>query len=140
MPEGTRTLADEAGGVQEWLRGFAEGAVTSVEAFGGLMILGGALWATVLFAAEIARGRPFRSGYHAYRENLGRAIILGLEVLIAADIVETIIVDPSLLGVATLGSIVLVRTFLSFTLATEIEGVWPWRRAQLGQPRRGEAP
>ncbi len=62
------------------------------------------------------------------RNDLGAAILLGLEILVAADIIRTVAVDPTLESVAVLGLIVLIRTFLSFSLEVEIEGVWPWRR------------
>lgn len=62
------------------------------------------------------------------RRRLGRSILFGLELLVAADIVGMIAVSPSLEGLAILGLIVLIRTFLSFAVETEIEGRWPWRR------------
>jgi uncharacterized membrane protein len=62
------------------------------------------------------------------RTDVGRAILLGLEVLIIADIVQTITLDPTIEGALTLGIVVLVRTFLSFSLEIELEGVVPWRR------------
>jgi uncharacterized membrane protein len=71
------------------------------------------------------------------RRSLGRSILLGLEVLIIADIVRTIIVDPTLESVTVLGTIVVIRILLSFSLEVEIGGVWPWRRWQLA--RRGDA-
>ena len=66
--------------------------------------------------------------FHRAREGVGRAILLGLEILIIADIIQTITIDPTLESAATLGVIVLVRTFLSFSLEIELEGVPPWRR------------
>jgi uncharacterized membrane protein len=63
-----------------------------------------------------------------YRRQLGRSIILGLEFLIAGDIIRTVIVADTLANVAILGIIILIRTFLSFTLHLEVEGHWPWRR------------
>lgn len=63
--------------------------------------------------------------------DLSRCILLGLEVLIVADIVRTIIVDPTFESVAVLGIIVVIRILLSFSLEVEIDGVWPWRRRQL---------
>jgi uncharacterized membrane protein len=68
-----------------------------------------------------------------YRANLGRGILLGLELLVAADIIGTVAVTPSLANLAVLGGIVLIRTFLSFSLEVEIEGRWPW--ARLATPR-----
>jgi uncharacterized membrane protein len=65
------------------------------------------------------------------RRQVGEAILLGLEVLIIADIVQTVTIDPTLESAATLGVIVLVRTFLSFSLEIELEGVVPWRRRRI---------
>ena len=66
--------------------------------------------------------------YRELRENLGRAILVGLEVLIIADIIRTIIVEQSLESVAILGSIVAIRIVLSFSIDVEIDGAWPWNR------------
>ncbi|HWT29829.1 MAG TPA: DUF1622 domain-containing protein, partial [Propylenella sp.] len=67
--------------------------------------------------------------YHAFRTSLARGILLGLEFLVAADIIGTVAVEPTLQNLAVLGLIVLIRTFLSFSLQLEIEGRWPWQRA-----------
>jgi uncharacterized membrane protein len=67
--------------------------------------------------------------YEDLRRNLGRSILLGLEVLIVADIVRTIIVDPTFESVAVLGVIVVIRILLSFSLEVEIDGAWPWQRS-----------
>jgi uncharacterized membrane protein len=77
---------------------------------------------------------------------VGRAILLGLEFLIAGDIIRSVVVDPTLLNILTLGLIVLIRTFLSMTLQLEVEGSWPWQRAsgiadsaRASEPRKGAA-
>jgi uncharacterized membrane protein len=104
--------------------------VKVVEAFGaGIMVLGG-FGAFVVFARDVLRTRAADGAYKALRRNLGRCILLGLEVLIVADIVRTIIVDPTLESVAVLGVIVVIRIILSFSLEVEIDGVWPWRRGE----------
>jgi uncharacterized membrane protein len=66
----------------------------------------------------------------AFRRSLGRSILVGLELLVAADIILTAGVEPTLRSVAVLGAIVLIRTFLSFSLEVEIEGRWPWQRGR----------
>ena len=71
--------------------------------------------------------------YRSYRERLGRSILLGLELLVAADIIRTVAVAPTLLSVGVLGGIVLIRTFLSFSLEVEISGAWPWQK-RAGSP------
>jgi uncharacterized membrane protein len=69
-----------------------------------------------------------RQSYRLLREDMGRAILLGLEFLIAGDIIRSVVVDPTLMNILTLGLIVLIRTFLSMTLQLEVEGSWPWQR------------
>jgi uncharacterized membrane protein len=102
--------------------------VKVVEAVGaGIMVLGG-LGAFIAFVPRTLRGTTAHP-YEELRRNLGRSILLGLEVLIIADIVRTIIVDPTIESVAVLGVIVVIRILLSFSLEVEIEGAWPWRRA-----------
>jgi uncharacterized membrane protein len=95
---------------------------------GGIMVVGG----LVAFSRYV---RQFAAhGSDAFRElrsNLGRVILLGLEVLIIADIIRTIVVDPSLESVGVLGLIVLIRIVLSFSLEVEIDGAWPWNRWRL---------
>lgn len=75
--------------------------------------------------------------YTHCRRLLGRGILLGLELLVGADIIRTVGHVPELLGVITLAIVVLVRTLLSFTLEVELEGRWPWRRAERGQAESG---
>jgi uncharacterized membrane protein len=103
------------------------------------MVLGG-LGAFVVFASRALRAHTAQGSYDELRRNLGRCILLGLEVLIVADIVRTIIVDPTIESVAVLGVIVLIRILLSFSLEVEIDGVWPWRRSQLEGSQDAEAP
>ena len=73
--------------------------------------------------------------YEELRRNLGRSILLGLEVLIVADIVRTIIVDPTYESVVVLGVVVIVRILLSFALEVEMDGMWPWNRWQRQTPK-----
>ena len=114
--------------------------VKVVEVVGsGIMVLGG-LGAFVVFASHALRAQTAPGSYDELRRNLGRCILLGLEVLIVADIVRTIIVDPTIESVAVLGAIVLIRISLSFSLEVEIDGVWPWRRSQLDRRQDVDAP
>ena len=76
-------------------------------------------------------GQGGEKGYRIVRTVFGRSILLGLEFLVAADIIRTVAVQPSLQNVAVLGLIVLIRTLLSFSLEVEIDSRWPWRRAAL---------
>jgi uncharacterized membrane protein len=110
--------------------------VKVVEAVGaGIMVFGG-LGAFVVFGLRVRRADTARGAYPDLRRDLGRCILLGLEVLIVADIVRTIIVAPTLESVAVLGIIVVIRILLSFSLEVEIDGVWPWDRRQ-PDPRTG---
>ena len=104
-----------------------EWVVTGFEVAGVAILVVGSLMALVSAAATLRHGDP-RAAYKRARQDVGRAILLGLEVLIIADIVLTITVDRTLDSALTLGLIVLVRTFLSFSLEIELEGSLPWRR------------
>jgi uncharacterized membrane protein len=102
---------------------FAERAGAAVEIAGVALIVGGILVATVRVAFV-----PIGTRYQRYRHGLGRAILLGLELLVAADIVRTVAFTPTMDSVLVLGLIVLIRTFLSWSLALELDGHWPWHR------------
>jgi uncharacterized membrane protein len=96
-----------------------------IDAVGVFAIVVGAVIASVRFA------RPTFGGtdrYRTYRQDLGRAILLGLEFLIAGDIIRTVGVAPTLENVFVLALIVVIRTFLSMALQLEVEGRWPWQR------------
>jgi uncharacterized membrane protein len=101
----------------------------------GVSILGVGSLVALLGAARAVRRGEREAAYGQARRNVGRAILLGLEVLIIADIVETITIDPTLETTLALGIIVLVRTFLSFSLEVELDGALPWRnqRTQAGE-------
>jgi uncharacterized membrane protein len=109
-----------------------EDVVKVVEAVGAAIMIFGGLSAFVAFAVRARRAETLHGAYPDLRRDLSRCILLGLEVLIIADIVRTIIVDPTLESVAVLGIIVVIRILLSFSLEVEIDGVWPWHRRQLG--------
>jgi uncharacterized membrane protein len=108
-----------------------EWVVNGFEIAGVAILVIGSLLAFVSAAATFRRGDG-RAAYQRARKNVGRAILLGLEVLIIADIVLTITVDRTFDSALTLGLIVLVRTFLSFSLEIELEGALPWRRGSTG--------
>jgi uncharacterized membrane protein len=114
-----------------------ERVVRGFEVAGVAILVVGSLVAFVSAALELGRGGG-RAAYQRARQGVGRAILLGLEVLIIADIVLTITVDRTFDSALTLGLIVLVRTFLSFSLEVELEGTLPWRRGWTGK-RRDEA-
>ena len=113
----------------EQLLDFAEHAF---EVAGVGILLAGGLASLALYVRDLTAGHR-RTAYDALRHNIGRTILLGLEVLIVADIILTVAIDQTLENAATLGLIVLVRTFLSFSLDIELDGVVPWRRRAAGQ-------
>ena len=110
-------------------------AVRLFEVAGVAILVTGGLISLVVYFRDLSNSRDRKASYTALRHNLGRTILLGLEVLIVADIILTVAIDQTLENAATLGLIVLVRTFLSFSLDIEMDGVVPWRRrASEGPP------
>jgi uncharacterized membrane protein len=112
---------------------FVEYASIAAELIGVLLIVGGLLFATSRWIFG-TKAEPL-ARYRRYREDLGRSILLGLEVLVAADIVRSVALDPTLASLAVLGMIVTIRTFLSWSLTVELEGRWPWQRGQTNSHR-----
>jgi uncharacterized membrane protein len=110
----------------------------AMEGAGTLIIALGALAATVTFLRLLLRGTPAQDAYQHYRVDLGRAILLGLEFLVAADIVGTVAIDPTFRNLGVLALIVLVRTGLSFALEVEVNGHWPWQSSQLTMRASGK--
>lgn len=104
-----------------------------LEIAGVAIILGGVMLASALFARDGFSSHDWRRSYETYRANLGRGILLGLELLVGADIIGTITAPLTFTSVGLLAIIIVIRTFLSFSLETEIEGCPPWQR------RRAEA-
>ena len=99
----------------------------------GIIVIG-LLLATALFVRHAFQRQRFDESYRIYRQRVGKAILLGLEFLVAGDIIRTVAVSPTFRSVGVLGGIVLVRTFLSFTLEVELEGRWPWDRRKGSEP------
>lgn len=110
-----------------------------LELAGAGIIVGGVLISSLLFVLAGRRNGDWREAYTRYRANLGRGILLGLELLVGADIISTITAPLTLETVGLLGLIVLIRTFLSFSLETEIEGCWPWRRTARDRDERTDS-
>ncbi len=107
------------------------------EGIGGAVLLGGLVLSVVVAARSWSREHDGPLAYQLLRRTFGGVILLGLEILVAADLLRTVAVAPTLQNVVILAVIVLIRTFLSFSLEIEIEGVPPWRRALLpGSPSR----
>jgi uncharacterized membrane protein len=114
------------------VRAAIEWAALGIEMLGALVIVVGVLRVTITrgtvrFLLKVDEPAAFDS----YKHQIGRSLLLGLEFLVAGDVVRTVALEPTLVNVAVLGLLVLVRTFLAWTLSVEIEGRWPW------QPRPG---
>ena len=107
--------------------------VVVTELTGVGIIAAGALITLALFLLRIFQREDRMESFHRFRSGFGRAILLGLEFLVAADIINTIIVELTLQSVASLALIVLIRTFLSWSLELEIEGRWPWQQPEGGR-------
>jgi uncharacterized membrane protein len=110
--------------------------VRAIEVGGIAIIVLGAAVALVNFLRHLGRGSR-KSAVEAFRSDLGMSILLGLEFLVAADIINTVAIEPNLDSLAVLAGIVLIRTFLSFSLEVEIEGCWPWQRKARPDSSRG---
>ena len=119
---------------EEWM----ERVVQAFEVAGVGILAIGSLAALVGAARALSRGER-RVAYERARQDVGRAVLLGLEVLIIADIVQTITIDATIESAVTLALIVLVRTFLSFSLEIELEGVVPWHRRSRANDRGDRA-
>jgi uncharacterized membrane protein len=103
-----------------------------VDGAGVALMITGALIATIVAARRTLIRDP--SAYRLYRRQLGRSILLGLELLVAADIIRTVAVTPTIRSVIVLAAIVMIRTFLSFSLELEITGQWPWQKSDAPPP------
>jgi uncharacterized membrane protein len=114
----------------EGMLSWVEYAAMGVELLAVAIIVVAILMATVSYLSRIALRQADRGTYNDYRHKVGRALLLGLEILVAADIIRTVVLEPTLANVLVLGLLVLIRTFLSWALVLEIEERWPW------QPRR----
>jgi uncharacterized membrane protein len=110
------------------IRAVIEWAALGIEILGALVIVAGVIKVaitrgTVRYLFQLDKPGAFER----YKHQMGRSLLLGLEFLVAGDVVRTVALEPTLINVAVLGLLVLVRTFLSWSLAVEIEGRWPWQ-------------
>jgi uncharacterized membrane protein len=116
----------------EYIRTAVEWAALGIELLGVVVIVAGVLRVAITRGTVrflLVLDQP--GAYDSYKHQIGRSLLLGLEFLVAGDVVRTVALEPTLANVAVLGLLVLVRTFLSWSLAVEIDGRWPW------QPRKG---
>lgn len=116
------------------LQSWVEGAATGIELLAVAFIVITIAFSTLGYLGRLTRGLADDTTYKSYRHQLARALLLGLELLVAADIIRTVALEPTLMHVVILGLLVLIRTLLSWGLVVEIEERWPW------QPRRQSGP
>ena len=114
--------------MDDWFPSALKLTTRAIEVGGIAIIVLGLLGSSVAVLWQVLHGRSGPEAFNLYRSNVGRAILLGLEFLVAADIINTVAIEPTLQSLLILGGIVLIRTFLSFSLEVEIEGRWPWDR------------
>lgn len=98
------------------------------DTLGVAVIVAGVIWGLIRFPLSLAR-RGVDIAYTALRNQIIRTLLLGLEILVAADIIRTVAVSPTLMSVGVLAAIVVIRTFLSWSLILEMEGRWPWQKS-----------
>jgi uncharacterized membrane protein len=110
----------------EWI----EIAALSIELLAVAIIVIATLAGTAVFVRRLLDRSPGLDAYEKYKRQLGRALLLGLEILVAADIVRTVALEPSLTNVGVLAILVIIRTFLSWSLVVEMERRWPWQRGE----------
>lgn len=108
----------------------AELVGTGIELVGIAALVIGGILAFIIYIRILSRGRDVSAAYRGLRRNLGKAILLGLELLVAADIIRSVAIDPTFMSIGVLGIIVVIRTFLSWSLEVEINGRWPWQGAR----------
>lgn len=114
---------------EPFISNYVPTVVRAIELLGVTIIAAGAVVTLAVFFLDLRRRDTVEDAIGRFRSQLGRSILLGLEFLVAADIIHTILVELTLDSVLALGGIVLIRTILSFSLEAEIEGQWPWQRA-----------
>lgn len=113
----------------EIIRSFIEPIALGIEVAGILTMVFGAFYAAWRY---FFNQHEAGSSYRTFRHDLGKAILLGLELLVAGDIIQTVTVEPTMDQVLTLGVIVIIRTFLSLSIQVELEGRWPWQKREIG--------
>ena len=112
--------------IEQWI----EWIGVIVDVFGVVIIVGGLVWSIGRFGQR-QLSHPEIDHYRSFKTRIGRFLLLGLEILVAADIIKTVALTPTFTSVGVLALLVLIRTFLSWTLALEIEGRWPWQSESL---------
>ena len=110
--------------MREWIELSSEG----IQALAVVIIIVSIIFGFVRYVLQLVRRSP--SSYSAYKRLLGRSLMLALEILVAADVIRTVLLDLTAQGLEILGALVVVRTFLSWSLVVELEGHWPWQQTK----------
>jgi uncharacterized membrane protein len=119
----------------EYVRAAMEWAALGIEILGVVVIVAGVLRILITRGAvRFLFKLDERGAYREYKRQMGRSLMLGLDFLVAGDVVKTVALEPTLLNISVLGLLVVVRTFLSWSLVVEIEGHWPWQPHALAPP------
>jgi uncharacterized membrane protein len=103
-------------------------AATAVEVFGVAVIILGIAGASLNFLASRVRRLQIAQSYDDFRIKIGKTLLLGLEILVAGDVIRTVFLEPTFENLVTLGILVIIRTILSWSLVVEIEERWPWQK------------
>jgi len=127
LPVASVLFEEATGGLMPIIEGLIGIAALLIELLAVAIIIIATVAATFVFVRKLLRHSAGLPGYEQYKVRLGRALLLGLEILVAADIVRTVALEPSLTNVGILALLVLIRTFLSWSLVVEIEHRWPWQ-------------
>jgi uncharacterized membrane protein len=115
---------EETGAIHAWI----DTASIAMEVFAILVIVAGIVVGAARFVAGLLRHGEVQPAHEAFKAFMGRTLLLGLEILVAADVVRTVALEPTMGNVIALGILVLIRTFLSWSLVVELEGRWPWQK------------
>lgn len=114
------------------IRTFVDAIGLAIDAVGVAVIVAAIAIAGLGFVRAVLTAEPFATSYRQLRQSIGQGVLLGLELLVAGDIIRTVVVGPTFISVGVLAVIVLIRTFLSFSLQVELTGRWPWQSALAG--------
>lgn len=133
-----KLVAGSSGG--NTILGWVEIGALAIEILAVVTILFAILYSMGRYLVQATQRPGAGEGYEQLKISLGRALLLGLEILVAADIVRTVALEATLESIAVLGLLVLIRTFLSWALVVEIEGHWPWQRDPVAREHRPQAP
>jgi uncharacterized membrane protein len=127
MGETGAQTGEAATAITRWV----EHAATGIELLAVVIIVAVILTATVLYVSQILTQRADALTYKNYRQQVARALLLGLEILVAADVIRTVALEPTLQNVLILGLLVVIRIFLGWSLVVEIEERWPWQPSRV---------